>query len=331
MAIDLSDLTKPRERFPKDYKTDPATLAAGRYGTKEMVEIWGPERTFDYSLRVQGQAAITLSRLYPDVVPKEQAAEISEKASLNYIDPERIRKLEKDKGHDVIAINTALEEVVSQASATHVNKAKTSADTTQPSRALQLKSSLEVIAESVENLRDILIEKSLLWIDVPFMDETHGYDALPSVGGRAFAHYAEMLQSGLKFLKFVYDNSIIGKWGDATGNHHSATALGIDGIKLQEEYCRDLGVGFMDASAQIPGLEFEADVAYAMSRLGETMNNIAKYIAWGRSDDVNVFINTSPKRNKGSAAMPLKDAKNGNPDAEEQFMSLRNYLEIMNY
>lgn len=322
----VEERTQPRARFPKDYKVELSTLAAGRYGTKEMVEIWGADRTFDCSLRVQGQASKTLSRLYPDVVPKEQADEIFEKASLKFVDPDKIRQLEEKTGHDVIAINTALEGVVSKDAATHINKAKTSADTTQPSRALQLKSSLEVIADSVENLRDILIEKSLLWKDIPFMEVTHGYDALPSVAGRAFSHHTEMLQSGLKLLRFVYDNSIIGKWADATGNHHSAKALGIDGIKLQEEYCKELGIGFMDAPAQLPGLEFEADVAYVMSRLGETMNNIAKYIAWGRSDDVNVFINGSPSKKKGSSAMPHKDAKNGNPDAEEQFMSVRNYL-----
>jgi adenylosuccinate lyase len=135
-----------------------------------------------------------------------------------------------------------------------------------------------------------------------------------------------MLQSGLNFLKFVYDNSIMGKWADATGNHHSATALGINGVKLQEEYCKDLGIRFMDAPAQIPGLEFEADVCFSLARLGETMNNIANYIIWGRSDDVNIFINNDPKKKKGSSAMPHKDSKKGNPTGEEQFKSIRNYL-----
>jgi adenylosuccinate lyase len=82
----------------------------------------------------------------------------------------------------------------------------------------------------------------------------------------------------------------------------------------------------MDAAAQLPGLEFEADVMYAITRLGETMNNLANYIAWGRSDDVNIFVNGSPQKKKGSSAMPHKDAKNGNPTEEEQFMSERNYM-----
>jgi adenylosuccinate lyase len=320
------DRTEPKLRFPKGFEPNPSTLAAGRYGTREMVRIWGPDQTFSYSLKAQGQAALTLASLYPDIVPLELAEEINRAASLTYIAPDRIRELEAKKGHDVIAINTALEEVVSREAGAHINKGRTSGDTTQTARAMQLKESLEVIADSVENLRDIIIEKSILWIDKPHMDCTHGYDALPSVAGRAFAHYAEMLGSGLKFLKFVYDNSIVGKWADATGNHHSAVALGIDGIRLQERYCKDLGIGFMTAQAQIPGLEFEADIVFVMARLGETMNNIARYVAWGRSDDVNIFINASPTKQKASAAMPHKDAKNGNPDTEEQVASFRNYI-----
>jgi len=260
--ISQQEKTQPKRRFPKGYEPYPSTLAAGRYGTLEMVKIWGPEKTFECSLKVQGQSALTLSELHPEIIPYNLANEIAEKASLDYINPNRIRELEKRTGHDVIAINTALEEVLSPEARVHVNKAKTSADTTQPARALQIKDSLGVIADSVENLRDIVLEKSMEWIGIPHMDTTHLYDALPTVAGRPLAHYGEMLQYNLNFLKFVYYNSIIGKWADATGNHHSATALGIDGIKLQEKYCKDLEIGFMDAPGQIPGLEFEADVFF---------------------------------------------------------------------
>src|SRR3989338_6734380 len=270
--------TKPKERFPEDYKIDPATLAAGRYGTKETVDIWDAEKTYEYGLKSQGQASRTLSRLHPDIVPPTEAEEIESKANLTYVKPAKIREYEEKTGHDIIGFNKAFEEILAAAARPHQNKARTSGDTTQTANALQLKQSLEVIADSTENVRDIIIEKSLEWEDIPYMDLTHLYDALPSVAGRAFSHYAEMLQSGLNFLKFVYDHSLIGKWADATGNHHSATALDIDGIKLQEEYCKDLGIGWMDAPAQVPGLEFEADVVYVMSRLAETMNNLSNYL-----------------------------------------------------
>ncbi|MFH0869469.1 MAG: lyase family protein [archaeon] len=321
-----AEITLPRPRFPEGYKPRTEDLTAGRYGTLETVQIWGPDNTFEKSLQAQGQAALTLSRLYPDVVPPENAREIAEMASLAHINPDRIREIEAKKKHDVIAINTSLEEKISEGSRPHVNKFKTSADTTQPARALQLKASLQVIAESVENLRDIVLEKALNWVDVPHMDCTHLYDAVPTVAGRPLAFYAEMLQTGLQVIKYFYNNSIIGKWADVTGNHHSAVTAGVDGPRLQREYCKDLGIGFMTAPAQIPGLEFEADIIYSMARISETINNLAKYISWGRSDDVNVFVYKNPKKGKGSSGMPHKDIKGGNPISEEQFMSVRNFV-----
>jgi adenylosuccinate lyase len=318
--------TLPKRRFPEGYEPDINTLAGGRYGTLEMGEIWGPEQTFAYSLRVQAQSAKTLSRLHPDIVPKREADEIYRKASLKHVRAERIRELEERTGHDVIAINTALEEILSHDAATHVNKLKTSTDTTQPARASQQKRALEEIADSVENLRDITLEKALELIEIPHMDTTHLYDALPTVAGRPFAFYAEMLQSGLNFLKFVHNNSIKGKWGDATGNHHQASDYGVDGMKLQEEFCKKLGIGWMDAPAQLPGLEFEADIVYAVSRIGMTVENLARYIASGFSDDVNVFVDINPKKRKGSSGMPHKDTKGGNRTTEEQDVSMANKL-----
>ncbi len=317
--------TQPRPLKPEGMKFDPADLAAGRYGTYETIQVWGAEKTFEYSLFVQGQSAWTLSEIAPEEVQPGLADHIVSRANLKIVNPERIRELEEKTGHDIIAINTALSEVISKEAASHINKFKTSADTSQPAKGLQIKASLEIIAGSVENLRDIVLEKSMKWIDVPHMDVSHLYDALPTVAGRPLSHYAEMLQSNLNILKYVYDNSIMGKWADATGNHHSATSMGIDGMLIQEIFCKKLGLNHMDAPAQIPGLEFEADVFYVLARTGETVNNIAKYVAWGRSDDVNIFFNSSLKKKKGSSAMPHKDAKNGNPTVEEQNMSMRNY------
>jgi len=326
MIIESKLNTEPRLLKPEGTELDPKDLAAGRYGTYETVQIWGAEQTMDLQLLVQGQASKTLSKLHPDIVPPEHAEEIYSKANLKHVNPERVRELEAKTGHDIIAVNTALEEQLSPEARVHVNKLKTSGDTTQPTRALQIKSSLEVMAESVENLRDIVLERAEEWIELPHMDTSHLYDALPTVAGRPFAHYGEMLQSGLDLLKFAYNHSIKGKWGDATGNHHSANAMGVDGIALEEKYCEDLKIGHMIAPAQIPGLEFEADVFFVLARLGETMNNIARYVALGKSDDVGIFVDTNPKKRKGSSGMPHKDAKGGNPTAEEQVMSLRNYL-----
>lgn len=311
-------LPKSRGIFPE---TDTSILAHSRYGTKEMGEIWGAKRTFQFSLDAQAAAIRTMSDLYPDIIPPEHAEELIKNANLKVIDPNRIRELEIAKKHDVVAIDTAWEEKVSAAAATHINKARTSADTTETAKALQLKRSIEVIVDSIENLRDIVIEKSVNWA-VPHIDTTHLLDALPTLAGGPFAFYSEMLQSDIDLLAHFYKNSIKGKWADVTGRHHSATSLGINGMKLQAEYCKRLEIGFMDAPAQVPGREFISDIVYGLTRTLGTMNGLALYIELGKGDDFNLFFDANPEKRKGSSAMPHKDVKGGNPIVEEQTESM---------
>ena len=359
--MDESKRTKPKPRGA-DSSTDPALLSHGRYGTDDTISIWGPERTMQFSLDAQAAAARTMSELHPDIIPPEHAKEITDAAKLanasiygglkaverlagRYpeiltgcvvsnlrrqiendefgINPFRIRELEAKGSHDVIAINTALQERISAEAAAHVNKARTSADTTETAKALQNKLSLVVVIDSLQNLRDILLEQMKRW-KVPHMDVTHFYDALPTLAGRPFAFYAETLQTGIDKLAEVYANSVRGKWADATGNHHSAVSLGIDGMELQKKYCEGLGIGWMTAPAQIPAREFLFDIISGMARNAGTLENIARYVRTGRGDDTGIFV--VPKGAKGSSGMPHKNAKGGNPIKEEQSESYWRFM-----
>ncbi len=294
-------------------------LLVGRYGTDDMGQIWGPINKFQYTLDAQSTSIDVLHKISPEIVPKEHRDELVKKASLKYINPQRIRQLEEETGHDVIAINTAWEEQVSPEAAAHINKLKTSADSTVPALAIQLQKSMEVYTDSIENLRDITLEMAMSdpWFSTPHINQTHGYDALPSVAGRAFVFYAECLQSGIYLLKYFHDNSTVGKWGDVNGEHQSATSSDVDGIKLQEEYCKKLGIGHMIAPAQIPAREFNTDIVYAVVRTKETVANLARYVRKGRNQDCGVF-KLRKKTREGSSGMPHKTEYGGNPTSEEQ-------------
>jgi adenylosuccinate lyase len=323
--MNSEERTKPKCRFPQEVKPDRSLLAHGRYGTDDTIEIWGPVKTFQKNLDAQAVSVETLSHSYPGIVPPYHSEELVRNAKVGpgFIDPLRIEELEEKLHHDVAATNAAWGEKVSKEAAAHINKARTSADTTETAKALQIKRSIEVLVDSLENLRDITLERMIEW-KAPNIDTTHLLDALPSLAGRPFAFYTEALQTGINLLAYFYSNSIRGKWADATGNHHSAVTLGIDGIKLQEEYCKKLGIGHMIAPAQIPAREFLSDIVYGVFRNAATMANTARYVRWGRSSDVGIF--KFPRGSKGSSAMPHKDLAGGNPRIEEQTESFFNYM-----
>ncbi len=309
---------------------DAPLLLEGRYGTREMCDIWGTDaNTYAAIMDAQVAGLDVLEKIAPGKIPEKYREALRRTANLEHVNPDKVREMEAKGEHDVIAVNTVWGEVadrIEPGSSAVVGFIRTSADSTETGKAVRCMRSLQKYAGSLENLRDILLEKSVEWSDRPFMDQTHLYDALPTVAGRPFSYYAEVLQSDLDFIRFIHNFSLLAKWADATGNHHSALTAGIDGMKLQEEYARHLGLRCMTAPAQVPAREFNADIIYALARTGMTLSTIGEYIARGRGDDMDVFRYERPKRKKGSSAMPHKDAKNGNPTTEEQAESLGHYM-----
>lgn len=309
-----------------DMIKDAPLLLEGRYGTREMCDIWGADaHTYVAIMQAQVEGLPVLNQLSPGLIPEKYIDALRQTANLDSVDPAYVRELEAKGQHDVVAINTAWGEAadkIAPGASSVTNFLRTSADSTETSKAMRCKRSFEVLAGSVENMRDIALEKSVEWLDDPYMDQTHFYDALPTVAGRPFSFYAEMLQSDLGFIAFVYANSLFAKWADATGNHHSATTVGIDGMRLQQAYADRLDLRCMTAPAQIPGREFNADIMYALARTSGTLANLGRYIRKGRGDDSAIFVLKKPGKAKGSSAMPHKDVKGGNPVAEEQAGSL---------
>ncbi|MCX6707093.1 MAG: lyase family protein [Candidatus Woesearchaeota archaeon] len=314
--------TQPKRSNKK--VVDPKYLVAGRYGTEDMCNCLGPDQTIESILRVQGLVPETISEKYPGKVPPEAAAEIKKKATLEYANPEDVRKEEERTGHDVIAVTNMLTSAVEESARPHIGKYMTSADSTETAKAVRMKKAIEILIDSAENLRDVVLERSIEWKDIPHIQVTHLFDAVPETFGRAFANYAERLQFGINRLKHVYDNSIYGKWSDATGNYHAAHAVGVDGIDLEERLCSKLGINHMIASSQVPAREFLAEIECAIGLYMETVADLASHIRWLKSDDVDCMFQKKDK--KGSSSMPHKDSKGGNPDKEEQAKSFANQV-----
>jgi len=140
LACDQNDLTSLIQDTINSAKdTTGVSLASGvdfdiennmSNGTDDTVKTWGPEETFQGILDAQSEGVTTVHELYPDIVSEEDALEISSKAKIGIINPDRIREIEDKTGHDVIAVTTALDEQLKRGRE-HPGKYRTSADSTE--------------------------------------------------------------------------------------------------------------------------------------------------------------------------------------------------------
>ncbi|MCK4247448.1 MAG: adenylosuccinate lyase, partial [Methanomicrobia archaeon] len=79
-----------------------------RYGSNEMKEIFEEETRLQLMLDVE--AALSRAHAQLDHIPQEAAEEISEKAHTEIVRMERVKEIEEETKHDVMAIVKALAE-----------------------------------------------------------------------------------------------------------------------------------------------------------------------------------------------------------------------------
>ena len=77
-----------------------------RYGSREMREIFEERSRLKYQLMVEGVLAETLAEF--GKIPKKQAGIIKKRANLRFVKLGRVKEIEKETRHDVVAMLKAL-------------------------------------------------------------------------------------------------------------------------------------------------------------------------------------------------------------------------------
>ena len=117
-------------------------IDTGRYGSPEMKKIFDEENRLQKMLEVEAALAWAHSKL--GNIPKADGKKIVEKASTKYVKLKRVKEIEKEIRHDVMAIVRALAEL-SGSSGEYVHFGATSSDVLDTATALQLKEAIIII------------------------------------------------------------------------------------------------------------------------------------------------------------------------------------------
>ena len=83
-------------------------IDSGRYGTKEMIEIFAEQKKINYQLEIEGATAISQSEI--GIIPKTVGKKILKAATSGKITAKRIKQLEAKSDHDTAALVESLNE-----------------------------------------------------------------------------------------------------------------------------------------------------------------------------------------------------------------------------
>jgi len=153
---------------------DPVCPLDYRYGRKELLEIFGERKRLQYLLDVE--AALARAHAKIGNISKSAADEITKKATTKFVKVERVKQIETETKHDVMAVTRALSEICKGDAGKYIHLGATSYDIVDTANALQFADSTEYIRKELKNLRDTFVNLSKKHKKTIMVGRTHLLD-----------------------------------------------------------------------------------------------------------------------------------------------------------
>jgi adenylosuccinate lyase len=265
-----------------------------RYSRKEIADIWTLENKFSIWLNIEMAACEVLAEL--GVVPPDALAVIREKASF---DVDRIREIEEQVHHDVIAFLTSVAEHIGPESR-YVHYGLTSSDIGDTALSLQLKQSGEIILKGINALIDILRTLALKYKHTPCMGRSHGVHAEPTTFGVKMALYVTEFGRNRDRITRAIENVSYGKLSGAVGTFSNLPP------EVEQHVCSRLGLKPDPVSTQIIQRDRHAEFIAALAITAGSLDKLATEIRHLQRTEVREVEEPFQEGQKGSSAMPHK-------------------------
>ena len=293
---------------------DPVCPLDYRYGRKEVKEIFGEEKRLQYFLDVE--AALARAHAKVGNIPKNAADEITRKASTMFVKVERVKQIEAETKHDIMAVTRALAEQCKQGAGKYVHLGATSYDIVDTANALQFADSTEFINKGLKELRKTLLDLAKKHKKTIMVGRTHGQHTIPITFGLKMAGYAMEVERHLERLFECKSRLLIGKLSGAVG---TGAALGPKALKIQEEMLKELKLGVEDVSTQIVCRDRYNELLSVLCNIAASMEKFATEIRNLQRDEIGEVAEAfETKKQVGSSTMPHKR----NPITCEQICGL---------
>jgi adenylosuccinate lyase len=265
-----------------------------RYTRPELGRIWGEENRFRTWLEVEIAATETLAAA--GIVPKDAAKAIRERAGFQL---ERIREIEAEVRHDVIAFTTAVAEIVGPESR-WFHYGLTSNDVVDTAQSLLVKQASAIIASDLRQLSDVLERRAWEFKDTPMVGRTHGIHAEPITFGFKLANWYSEVQRDIERFDRAREDMRVGKFSGAVGTFAHLSP------ELEEKMCARLGLKAAAISSQVIQRDRHANYLATLAVIASTLDKIATEIRHLQRTEVREVEEYFSEKQKGSSAMPHK-------------------------
>jgi len=249
-----------------------------RYGRPEMKAVFSEESRIQNQMYVE--AALARAHASLGTISEADAKEITRVASLDIVSVDRIKEIEQETRHDLMAMVKAMTEQCQGDAGKYVHLGATSNDIVDTATALQIKAAMEIILDDVEKFIYTLAVIAKRERDTLEIGRTHAQFAIPITFGFKIAGYiAEMIRHRERIIECM-PRACAGKMAGAVG---TGAALGKNFFEIQKRVMSDLGLTYEPAATQVVGRDrytevicLMANIATSIERYGTEIRNLQR-------------------------------------------------------
>ncbi len=285
-----------------------------RYSREEMTKIWTEENRFDAWLEVEILASEAWAEL--GIIPKEEVKNIRPNAR---IDVERIKEIEAETRHDVVAFTRQISETLGEEKK-WVHYGLTSTDVVDTAQSYILKQANEIIENDLNNFIEILADKAREHKHTLMMGRTHGVHAEPTSFGIKMALWHQEMTRNLKRFKDVREEIEVGKMSGAVGTFANIPP------EVEEYVCKHLGLTPALVSTQTLQRDRHAHYVAVLALIATSVEKFAVEIRHLQKTETREVEEAFAKGQKGSSAMPHKRNPIGSENVTGIARVIRGYV-----
>ncbi|MFX1452446.1 MAG: adenylosuccinate lyase [Promethearchaeota archaeon] len=284
-----------------------------RYFTKEMKSLF----TEEYKLQKWLDVEVALANAHAKIgnIPKEAAEEIQRKGSIKFVKLERVKEIENQIHHDIMAMVRTFAEVCKGDAGGYIHYGATSYDIVDTAWALILKDALKIVEMRLLELRKVLITTADREKNTICMGRTHGQHAIPTTYGMKFALWATEVNRHLERSSEILNRCFVGKMSGMVG---TMASFGEKGFEIQKLVMSELKIKESEISNQIVPRDLHAEIFFFLALVGTTLSKIAKEIRNLQRTEIAEIFEPFKKSQVGSSTLASKR----NPHKSERICGL---------
>ena len=216
-----------------------------RYGRPEVKAIFDEDSRLKYLLKIE--AALSQAQSEQNLIPREAFLQIQGAVDSGKVKQARVKEIEKETKHDMMALIRALTEVSGEGGK-YVHFGVTSNDILDTATALQLRDFTRFLIEDLIELQGEILKKVEDNIHTIMLGRTHGQHASPITFGLKMAVYLAEVNRHIQRVMQGRERYIAGKILGPVG---TGASLGEAALEIQDRVMEILGIRAETGATQV--------------------------------------------------------------------------------